>query len=380
MNIDDFYANIKAQDAFKSITNSDNFTDVPKEWIVIVSDIKGSTKAIDAGRYKEVNFVGAMAIIALLNLVKEVEIPFIFGGDGATILIPPRFKDSAIEVLLATQDHAKKAFDIELRVGMIEVDTLYQFGQHVEMTKLAVSPDYHQAIVRGGGLSYAENLIKDDENPTYQLQREDKEYFADFSGLECRWEDIPSPKMETLSLLIMAQDQNNSVVYEEIMQEMDTIFGKNSERHPINSNNLTLSFSLKKLLIEASLFSVGSLSKIPHLLREIVENMIGNWLIKRGRDGWGEYKSHVGTTTDVEKFDDMLRMIVASDEEERNRFSDYLESRYKNGKIYYGIHVTNRALMTCLVFERHGRQVHFVDAADGGYAMAAKQLKRQIKG
>jgi hypothetical protein len=34
--------------------------------------------------------------------------------------------------------------------------------------------------------------------------------------------------------------------------------------------------------------------------------------------------------------------------------------------------------MTCLVFERNGRQVHFVDGADGGYAVAAKAMKRRI--
>jgi hypothetical protein len=34
--------------------------------------------------------------------------------------------------------------------------------------------------------------------------------------------------------------------------------------------------------------------------------------------------------------------------------------------------------MTCLVFERNGRQVHFVDGADGGYAIAAKSMKQRI--
>ena len=39
----------------------------------------------------------------------------------------------------------------------------------------------------------------------------------------------------------------------------------------------------------------------------------------------------------------------------------------------------DRALMTCLVFEREGRQVHFVDGADGGYALAAKAMKARMK-
>jgi hypothetical protein len=35
--------------------------------------------------------------------------------------------------------------------------------------------------------------------------------------------------------------------------------------------------------------------------------------------------------------------------------------------------------MTCLVFDRDGRQVHFVDGADGGYALAAKKMKERMK-
>jgi hypothetical protein len=56
----------------------------------------------------------------------------------------------------------------------------------------------------------------------------------------------------------------------------------------------------------------------------------------------------------------------------------YLKNNYKKGKLVYGLHISDRALMTCLVFERNGRQVHFVDGADGGYAVAAKAMKRRI--
>jgi hypothetical protein len=37
--------------------------------------------------------------------------------------------------------------------------------------------------------------------------------------------------------------------------------------------------------------------------------------------------------------------------------------------------------MTCLVFSlAQGRHVHFIDGADGGYALAALQLKAQLQG
>ena len=36
------------------------------------------------------------------------------------------------------------------------------------------------------------------------------------------------------------------------------------------------------------------------------------------------------------------------------------------------------ALMTCFVRSYQGNHVHFVDGSNGGYALAAKQLKAQL--
>lgn len=43
--------------------------------------------------------------------------------------------------------------------------------------------------------------------------------------------------------------------------------------------------------------------------------------------------------------------------------------------------MADTALMTCLVFNlRKSEHVHFVDGGDGGFAIAAKQLKTQLGG
>ena len=34
--------------------------------------------------------------------------------------------------------------------------------------------------------------------------------------------------------------------------------------------------------------------------------------------------------------------------------------------------------MTCLVFDRNGHHLHFVDGADGGYALAATEFKARM--
>jgi hypothetical protein len=71
-------------------------------------------------------------------------------------------------------------------------------------------------------------------------------------------------------------------------------------------------------------------------------------------------------------------MTIAGTASQREKLVSYLETQFKAGQLVYGVHTSNRALMTCLVFERHGRQVHFIDAADGGYTAAAKGMKQQL--
>ena len=46
--------------------------------------------------------------------------------------------------------------------------------------------------------------------------------------------------------------------------------------------------------------------------------------------------------------------------------------------LFYGIQISDSGLMTCMVFDRKDRHLHFVDGASGGYALAAKQMKGQL--
>ena len=39
---------------------------------------------------------------------------------------------------------------------------------------------------------------------------------------------------------------------------------------------------------------------------------------------------------------------------------------------------SREALITCLVESHAGRHLHFVDGSEGGYALAARQLKAQL--
>ncbi|NEO89729.1 MAG: DUF3095 domain-containing protein [Moorea sp. SIO3G5] len=384
-----FYANLPLLENFIDITDSRNFKSVPRDWYIVISDIIGSTQAIESGRYKEVNLLGACSIVAVLNIAGNLDIPFVFGGDGATLLIPPSLFAPAREALLATSQLARGEFGMELRVGAVPMSDVRVNDYDVKLAKLKVSENYYQAIFTGDGLSYATELIKHlNTSNLYLYQNPTDNAKADLSNLECRWQDIPSKYGETLSLIVKATSKQGdlaNLTYRKIIDKIDSIYGSEELLNPVDENYLNLGFSYQNLSAETRLCAQSS--KLSHRMLYFFkiwfENLLG-WLFIRLKvkfpDGdWGAYKRNAIAATDYRKFDDMLRMVIAGNEAQRKQLTDYLEKNYKQGKLVYGLHISDRALMTCLVFERHGRQVHFVDGADGGYAVAAKDMKDRLK-
>ncbi|MDX8388367.1 MAG: DUF3095 domain-containing protein [Ghiorsea sp.] len=373
----DFWRNVPAYQDFNTSFDVQVYTPFDPSWHLFIADIQGSTQAIKEGRYKDVNMIGAMSIVAVLNTCTDIEIPFVFGGDGASLLVPESFVEQAKLALLSTKIKAETDFDLHLRVGSISVQALNNKGIRLLVAKHEVSKDYKQAIFYGGGMSKADALIKNDVSYCHNTYRDTPE--ADFSGLECRWQDIPSPKDETLSLLVHAHEPNT---YKDLLAFIAKEIGGYQQRNPVQERKLKLSLSFSQLAHEAKAKAKGFERFI--LTKKLwLTNILGIILMKLDakldNSTWGQYKNQIMHTTDSEKFDDILRMTFAANTSDRLKLESYLNEKHKHGELCYGIHITNRALMTCLVFERMGNQVHFVDAADGGYAMAALGLKQQLK-
>jgi hypothetical protein len=375
-----FYANIPAIDDFSKIMANENYSKVPNDWLILVSDIKDSTKAIEEGNYKQVNFIAALTIIGILNIDRELDFPHIFGGDGASLIIPPMLLETSKKVLLEASKKAKEVFNLDLRVGIISVEEIEKRGSFIEITKFQTTKDHTQAIVRGNGLELAEKLLKD-EYETFKIKENlINNYVPNFDGLECRWEDIKTPKEETISILIKSLDENNSnKIYQNCLKEIEQIVGSYEERNPLKqTNQLKLSFNPRVLNTEVSTFSTGKISKFFTILKLMFLNFLGLILMKFSIGLWNDYKNRVIRTSDTEKFDDMLRMVVSTNKIQTKELEEYLEEQFQNKNLVYGIHKSNSALMTCLIFERHGKHIHFVDSSNGGYALASKELKNRL--
>ncbi len=197
MNHNTIYKDLPVLDSFSRVCDLSAYTELPDEWYIIVADIANSTIAVQSGQYKAVNLVGVSIISAILNIAGKVEIPYIFSGDGASLCIPADLLELTRQALISTRDLAHKEFSLDLRIGIIPVRQVRLAGKQMLCAKHRVSEYCTQAAFAGGGIEYAESLLKSDAAEIDRLITP-----ADYSGLECRWNNVPSRHGETISLIV----------------------------------------------------------------------------------------------------------------------------------------------------------------------------------
>jgi hypothetical protein len=372
---------------FEAIAEPRSFAPLPDDWFVAVADIVDSTSAIARGRYKDVNLIGASAIVAVRNAVQPLQVPYVFGGDGATLCIPGCARERAGEALRATMQIAERQFGLALRAAMVPIAELRALGSEVRVARYHASESYVQAAFAGGGVQLAERLAKHEEQGrAFRLHAPRETLLGDFSGLECRWNDIASPREEIATWLVQAlhpSERERARIYAEVLELFRAVYGEPAAAHPIAPQHLRLTLRGEQLAREAKVHGAdeGRLARLRRLLVMRIENLLGRLCMRFGLRAagvaWGTYRQEVRANTDYRKFDDLLREVLAGTRAQREQLTHHLESRRAAGELAYGVHASSHALMTCLVFERAGTHVHFVDGRDGGYAMAALELKKQ---
>jgi len=208
-----------------------------------------------------------------------------------------------------------------------------------------------------------------------------------FDGLECRWQDIPSRHGETVSVMVRAlghDDDAAALLYQQLVAKVREIYGADDACHPVFPPNLSIAFDGARLGNEVGVRAMerGALGHWAYLMKVRCIVLLGWFLMKFGvRTGatdWGGYKRSLARNADVRKFNDCFRQILAGTPAQREALTAWLDEGFARGELVYGAHVTDRAQMTCLVFDYSGRHLHFIDGADGGLFMAAKAMKQRV--
>lgn len=384
-----FYRDLVPLPSFETALDPALHIDLPDDWWIVIADVSDSTEAIAWGAYKNVNTVGVACIAAMANIDRSIELPYLFGGDGATFAIPEALCKQAVVALRGTQRMAMTQFGLHLRAGLVKVGDLKNAENRVLLGKVNLSADVHQPVFSGRGWEAAERRIKRSQvDGVLHVRPNDGDAEANFEGFECRWQNVPSFQDHKLSLIVVAtatDSQLNQATYRQTLDRVREIFGDVDQHHPLRAEQMRLSFSPRMLSYEWRVRSnrLGFWGRSNYFLRILLQNTVGRFLFARNIDTpavrWSRYRNDLVDNTDFRKFDGALRMLVDASEQQAALLTEWLEARYAAGCLVYGISKSRQALITCLVESHAGRHVHFVDGSDGGYALAAQQLKEQLK-
>src|SRR6478672_6810961 len=96
---EEFFADLPTFNNFSGVADERNYKSLPEDWSLATADIVSSTRAIERGAYKAVNMAGVSVISAVLNALGHGRIPFVFGGDGALLAIPPAAVEKCSQAL-----------------------------------------------------------------------------------------------------------------------------------------------------------------------------------------------------------------------------------------------------------------------------------------
>ncbi len=380
-----FYADLPPFRDFVEFADLDAYRPVPADWVVMAADVRGSTDAIAAGRYKDVNMVGAACIIAILNACGETEVPFVFGGDGATVVVPGSLADAAKQALAGVRILSRERFGLELRVGAVDVADLRARGTDVLVRKYQLSPGNYLAMFAGHGVELAESWIKDDTHAArYGLAEPEEE--PDLDGLSCRWEPL-IPQGGRMATLMLRGTADQPAAERQLMRDVvhaltEILGGDPRAAAPASPHSMRFRWPPRGLWLEALAIARGK-SVWRQYLNILIESLIqyGCERLDKQAGAYNApvYREELRANTDFRKYDDTLRMVLDVTEEQVAAIEAYLEGEYQAGRLIYGIHVTDRALMTCLVFSlEQSEHVHFIDGSDGGFAVAATGFKRRL--
>jgi hypothetical protein len=373
----DFYDCLPIFEGFASIMDPAHYRPLPDDWLVGLTDVVSSTKAISAGRYKAVNTAGASVIAAISNALEGRKFPFIFGGDGASFAVSSRDADVARSALAATAAWARDDLDLELRAALIPASVVREHALDLRVARFGPSKNVSFAMFSGGGLAWAEAAMKEG---LFAVPAGPPGTRPDLSGLSCRWDDIPAAHGLILSLVV-APVTHGDPAFRALVQDLLADLEASSDvARPVPDEAPGVSWPPPGVDLEARTSRQVGESIFFRRLKVLIGTLIAYVIMKLGvRVGDfdpARYRREVVENSDFRKFDDNLRMTLDCTPAVADRIERSLSTARTANIARFGLHRQPAALMTCIVpsiFE--SGHVHFVDGAAGGYALAAQQLK-----
>jgi hypothetical protein len=303
------------------------------------------------------------------------------------VLVPPSARDAACDALARLQAHARSIFDLDLRAGAVTMAALRAGGRDLRVMKLRLSDNNDLAMFAGGGLAFADTWLKraPPGDPILITAADDDEP-PQLEGLSCRWQPLHSQHGMILTIITAATDETMAGEREHFLNvsaALTRILGAPLELSaPVSDATLRFRWPPAGLNLEARATAGGksrARRSIEILAQSLVQGVLEYFNTRAGYYDAPKYREEMRHNTDFQKYDGTLRLVLDVTVEQAAQIDLYLRGEYEAGRLNYGVHSTDEALMTCVVFSlEHSRHIHFVDGANGGFTLAALEMKRQI--
>lgn len=361
-----------------------NFSQIPPSWYIIIADVKNSTTAVNNGRHNDVNLVAAGSLIAALNICKnrKIEVPYFFGGDGGSLLVPQPILKEVLAGLTLHNQNCQKYFALEMHIGFMSIQEVLEAGRTIKITKHKIDNFFHKALIIGNGMQYAEKQIKHAANLEEPINKYHQRRLS-LTGLECRWDRVSPPVAEhnvVCYLIEPLQLENQLSTFHNVLSQMETIFGDIKNRNPLSIDRLKLLLSFNRLKKE--MLAKYGRWKITYFISSFLKTIFG----------WFVFKFHVNTPefdtqyyieqlishADTLMIDGRINTIIAGTPQQHTQFLTYLSDQENAGQLLFGHYSNKESVITCYIENYKDKHVHFLDGADGGYTEAAKELKIKI--
>ncbi|MFI5012399.1 MAG: DUF3095 domain-containing protein [Hyphomicrobiales bacterium] len=373
------HATASVFDRFERVVDPTLYQPLPEDDLIGMTDVVNSTQAIKDGRYKAVNMAGAAAITAVMNAVPGESFPFVFGGDGATLAVSSRHAAVVRDALARTAAFARDELSLGLRAALIPLSAIRAAGGDVRLAWFQPSPEVRYAMFSGGGLGFAEEAMKAGRfaiEPAPTGQR------PDLAGLSCRYMPVASRNGVILSLIVKRVEGSSETEFARaVMEVLSMLHVLDRDGHPVPAEGPPVRWPPQGLELEAR----ASRRTESIAARKLKLWLIGavSWIIlKTGMKVGGfdpvHYRRQTTQNTDFRKFDDGLRMTIDCTAKTADSVERRLGELQGRGVLGFGAFRQKQALVTCIVPDpMHDDHMHFVDGAEGGYALAALMLKKK---
>jgi len=354
------------------------FADVPADWHVVITDVKKSTQALSDGMHHLVNLVATGSIIAALNIARRADtrVPFFFGGDGATLIVPDTLVGPILLALNQHRDNTLRNFGLDLRVGSVPVAAIHAAGHTLSIAKAQMSDAFTIPVMLGQGIQHAEAVIK---GKSYMPDApREAEAALNLEGMECRWDSIrpPEDSQAVLCLLVTIEDAGRQgEICGNVLKALDDIFGPPQSRSPVSIERLRLKPTLGRVIREMRA-RLGRFD-LAYLLENWLRTLIGFIYLRYVKAGQN-YLRGIAQLSDTLVIDGRINTVIAGTARQRAQLVDALRRMEAGGDIHYGIHVCAESVMSCYVRDRANDHIHFIDGIGGGYTLAATVLKQKL--